>query len=99
MRISDWSSDVCSSDLATALHADEAVLDEVEAADAVVAAQLVEAGEQRGRRQRLAVDPHGIAVLEVEGDDRPPVGRLLGRDAARDDVLLDRKSKRLNSSY
>src|SRR3546814_9270534 len=51
---------------AAALHADEAVLDEVEAADAVVAAQLVEVGEQRGRRQRLAVDPHGIAVFRSE---------------------------------
>ena len=34
---------------AARLHADEAVLDQVEPADAVVAAELVERGEQRGR--------------------------------------------------
>ena len=36
---------------AARLHADKAVLDEVEPADAVLAAELVELGQQRGRRR------------------------------------------------
>src|SRR5205823_2797120 len=38
------------------LHADEAVLDQVEAADAIVVAELVELRQQRGGRQFLSVD-------------------------------------------
>src|SRR5690606_41585284 len=49
---------------AAALHADETVLDQVEAADAVGAAQLVEPRQQRGGRERHAVDGDGIALLE-----------------------------------
>ena len=66
---------------AARLHPDEAVLDQVEPADAVVVAELVEAGEQGRRRQRLAVDRDGIAALEVDLDDRRLVRRVLGRDA------------------
>src|SRR3546814_17199817 len=67
MRISDWSSDVCSSDL-----------------------QLVEAGEQRGRRELVAIDADRIAFFEIDGDDGRLVGRRLRTDAARGDVLIRR---------
>jgi hypothetical protein len=60
---------------AARLHADEAVLDEIEPADAVVAAELVELGQQRRRRHLLAVDGDRVALLEADLD----VGRLVGR--------------------
>jgi hypothetical protein len=44
---------------AARLHADVAVLDQVEAADAVLAAELVELGEQLVGLQFLAVDGDG----------------------------------------
>ena len=47
---------------AARLHANIAVLDEIDAADAVIAAELVQPGEQSSRRQGLAVDGDGIAT-------------------------------------
>src|SRR3546814_16092844 len=72
---------------ATALHADEVVLDEVEEADAVVAAQLVEAGEPRGRRPRPAAEPHGHATPDINGDAPPRVGALPGPTYRREDAI------------
>ena len=53
---------------AAALHADEAVLDQVDPADAVLAAEFVELGQQFGRRQTFAVHGDGIALLEIDFD-------------------------------
>jgi hypothetical protein len=53
---------------AARLHADEAVFHEVEAADAVLAAQLVEPGQDRRGRHRLAVDRDRVALLEGDLD-------------------------------
>ena len=61
------------------LHADEAVLDQIDAADAVGAGQLVQAREQDGRGQRFAVDRDRIATLEGELDVGRLVRRILGR--------------------
>ncbi len=72
---------------AAALHADEAVFNEVEPADAVGPRQLVELGEERRRRQRVAVDGDGVAVLEVDGDVGRLIRRGLGGDGAAVDVL------------
>src|SRR3546814_8153228 len=94
MRISDWSSDVCSSDLAAVegdafdpamragidfaarrfvhtarLHADEAVLDQVEPADAMLAAQVVERREQGRGRHRLSVQRDAVAALEIRSEE------------------------------
>ena len=60
---------------AARLHADEAVLDQIEPADAVALAELVELRQQRRRRQLLAVDRDRVARLEIDRDD----GRLVGR--------------------
>ena len=57
---------------AARLHADEAVLDEIETADAIVMAQPVEFGQERGGRHGLAVDGDGIALLEADLDHRSP---------------------------
>ncbi len=64
------------------LHADKAVLDQIEPADAVGAGELVEAGEQRRGREALAVDRDRIAALEVDLDVGRLIRRLLGRDAS-----------------
>src|SRR6185437_15539647 len=73
---------------AARLHADEAVLDQIEPADAMLAAELVEPRQQRRRRQRLAVDRNRVTVLELDLDIFRLVGRGLGRDAAAIDELL-----------
>ena len=70
---------------AARFHADEAVLHEIETADAIVMAQPVELGEERGGRHRLAVDGDGIALLELDLD----IGRLVGRILRRDGALVD----------
>src|SRR6185312_5808574 len=62
---------------AARLHADEAVLDQVEAADAVPAAELVEPRQQLRRRQRHAIDRDGVAALELDLDVFGLVRRLL----------------------
>ncbi len=51
---------------AARLHADKAVLDQVEAADSVGAAELVEAGEKRGGREPFAIDRHRVALGEFD---------------------------------
>src|SRR3546814_10198244 len=56
MRISDWSSDVCSSDLLAARHLDAAAL-----------GRLARGGDLR-RRHRGAVRPAGVAVDALEPD-------------------------------
>ena len=51
---------------ATTLHADEAVLDDVEIIDAVLAAETVEFGEDFGRSHGLAVDGDDVALFVGE---------------------------------
>src|SRR3546814_10505895 len=78
MRISDWSSDVCSSDL-----------DEVDAAPGIVAGEPREAEafphDPLPRERRIAVDEHGerrLVRFEVVRD------RLDRADLAEDDRIL-----------
>src|SRR3546814_6462055 len=60
MRISDWSSDVCSSDLGVGLHGDRLQAKPREGAQ--VGDELFLVGEAR----RLVVDVEGIGVLHQE---------------------------------
>tara|TARA_R110002020_G_scaffold25127_21_gene81849 strand:- start:1437 stop:2375 length:939 start_codon:yes stop_codon:yes gene_type:complete len=76
---------------AARLHADEAVLDQVETADAVIAAEIVQRGQQLVRLEGLAVDGDRIAVPEADGDDGGGVGRLFGAHRA----LVDVRRRRL----
>src|ERR1051326_4203323 len=73
---------------AARFHADKAVLDEIEAADTVLAAELVEAGQQGRGRQPFAIDRDGIAAREIDLDILRLVGRLLRRDRAAVDIFL-----------
>src|SRR4029450_4569049 len=71
---------------AARLHADEPVLDEIDAADAVLLAIGVELGEERGRRQPRTIDRHRIASLEADGDLDSFVWGFLWRQRALIDV-------------
>jgi hypothetical protein len=67
---------------AARFHADKAVLDEIEPADPVPAADLVQPRQQRRRGQRLAIHRDRVAVLEGNLDILRRIGRGLGRDGA-----------------
>src|SRR5262245_61640327 len=79
---------------AARLHADEAVLDEVHAPDAVLAAHAVEPLEQRDRPQSLAIDGDGVAGLEVDQHLDGDVGRLF-RGIREDEHLVRRRRPRV----
>ncbi len=64
---------------AARLHADIAVLDQVEAADAVFAADLIQRGEQLVGLHLLAVEGDGITLPEFEIEVLGLVRRLLRR--------------------
>ena len=72
---------------AARLHADKAVLNQIEPPDAVGMTELVELGEQGRGRQLLAVDRDRVTLLEIDGDDGRLVRRLLGIDGARIDIV------------
>src|SRR3546814_4695280 len=113
MRISDWSSDVCSSDLDEDILGADVAVDE----RALARGQIV--GERGERRRKFAIMPRNI---EQEGIDAQRAehlvvrevgavaiivrGRGVDRGDARPDLRsktgvdpADRKSTRLNSSH
>src|SRR3546814_5584868 len=98
MRISDWSSDVCSSDLdVVALVAPDVVL-AVAAVDAVVAgAAEQELGVDRVRIVDRLVRPHGAAARTAV--DHVVAGAAIDLVATLAAGERDRKSPRLNSSH
>ncbi len=66
--------------IATArFHPDIAVFHDVRPTDAVRAAQLVQAGQYGGGRQRLAVDRHDVAVTVAQFEIKRLVGGLFRR--------------------
>ena len=73
---------------AAALHADETVLDDVQQADAVGAAQLVQVLDQLDALHLLAVHSGGDALLKVDGDVGRGVGGLLGGNAQLQEARL-----------
>src|SRR3546814_9053832 len=99
MRISDWSSDVCSSDLQQPREYRESVLP-----SSVPARLAVEAGSPQGwhryvgdRGDVLGVDRFGASAPGSEMLER--YGFTVDNVCARVRKLLDRKSTRLNSSH
>ena len=70
------------------LHADVAVLDDVEPADAVIAAQLVELFEHFVGLQRLAVDGDDVTLIEGELDVGGCVWCGFGRHTPAPHVFL-----------
>src|SRR3546814_2391598 len=114
MRISDWSSDVCSSDLPLIAHdrfanAHDCCSDPV--GSVALAGNYRVAGIAHGLRQ-LSLIQFAASVGEVgqqqsadaDGRHQPDLAvAMLAEhkriDAARCDIELDRKSTRLNSSH
>src|SRR3546814_2348920 len=98
MRISDWSSDVCSSDLAHVVEAAQfaALVRGAVAADVAVRAVL--AADLHGRLAGLALADH-----RLQGQRRRRAFLKLQFAAQCFDLVigkrLDRKSTRLNSSH
>src|SRR3546814_1845946 len=93
MRISDWSSDVCSSDL-------ERRIAEVAAADVNAAAALGPEVAHRGGDGREGVQRIAELVEAERLHVVLQIGRLARRVRFREGTeLADRKSTRLNSSH
>src|SRR3546814_6079628 len=90
MRISDWISDVCSSDLALGLAVGSAVIDP----DMHVGVDRPGLGDQVGQRLAEMALLRREAILLVDFQ----MG-LDGARAARIGAYIDRKSTRLNSSH
>ncbi len=72
---------------AARFHPDEAVFDEIEPADAVAAAVIVQGGEQGCWAHRRAIDRDGIAAFEGDNDIFGCIGRVFGIVGARIDVI------------
>src|SRR3546814_4117685 len=99
MRISDWSSDVCSSDLIDALREGgvdfiliETIVDTLNAKAGVLAA--IEAGEARGTEVPLMIS---MTLTDMSG--RNLSGHSVEAFWAAIRHARDRKSTRLNSSH
>ena len=73
---------------AVVLHADEPVLDDVKNADAVCAAELVELRDDLGDLHLFAVHGYGHARFKVDGNFGCHIGRLIGRDAHLEELVL-----------
>src|SRR3546814_3442815 len=104
MRISDWSSDVCSSDLLGQEVEPPEIDREVEARDVELLFVGVEqldflgAGEQAVGRGRDGPRRHRLRLAQVVRLVDIQIAALAGAEAGVQ-VLRDRKSTRLNSSH
>ena len=65
---------------AAALHSDEAILDNVDATDAMFAAKSVQRLHNAQRRERFAVHFHAVSVLEPKIDIFRLVRRVFRRN-------------------
>src|SRR3546814_3595536 len=105
MRISDWSSDVCSSDLMSwATVLDRLLYGHSDAAH-LVAPLAIATTLGRGRPAQplsvpfvLGLNGNAITLRPELAQQVRPAGRI-GDPAAVDAALKDRKSTRLNSSH
>ncbi len=73
---------------AAALHADDAVLDDVDDADAVLAAELVAGADDVGELHLLTVHRNRDALLKVDRDVGLPVRCLLRRGGQNQQVVV-----------
>src|SRR3546814_6383479 len=109
VRISDWSSDVCSSDLLAAGHGDgamveihpedevERVLQHIAGAHVVGQSRVAETGVLFRARHAL-VDRDAVVIGDM-ANEMQDVAQRLARSVAGQDDIGDRKSTRLNSSH
>src|SRR3546814_7259871 len=103
MRISDWSSDVCSSDLGQHRGAGQVTRELRVLQPCAAEAAAGEAGEEALERGRHLLDvAHAIVAFLAEFGARGGIGDRVAQAAERVDqpaLLRDRKSTRLNSSH
>src|SRR3546814_6773864 len=101
MRISDWSSDVCSSDLSLAAQADQLRADGATAIFMGVGSKvagifaIADPIKPTTPEALAALRADGIKVVMLTGDNRTTaeaVARQLGIDAVEADVLPDQKA-------
>src|SRR3546814_10501785 len=99
MRISDWSSDVCSSDLIGGAKAmrdrdpDRIKIVTIDTEHAAVRDTVLSLEEQGFEPVLLPVDPDGLIVMDAAQ------AVIDERTALVAGMLVDRKSTRLNSSH
>ena len=70
----------------TAFHADKAVFHQIQQTHAMLAADLVQPGQDRGRRQSLTIDRDRIAAFKSDFHIIWGIGRLFHRG----DALIDK---------
>src|SRR3546814_4750891 len=97
MRISDWSSDVCSSDLGEEYRRGEGDIDGI-ADEARVTQQHAEAAEHRQRPSAAAAVMVRLVQQQPGEDEHGRAHRQHGEEG-RAPAEPDRKSTRLNSSH
>src|SRR3546814_8866750 len=99
MRISDWSSDVCSSDLAQRMAHRPDMLGRTRRH--VADAEMLEHAERDGGEEALRLrrpEEHDLIFIIGEAQRIDPARRRLGHMVERH-LPAERKSTRLNSSY
>src|SRR3546814_1840477 len=115
MRISDWSSDVCSSDLLGKVGLAQIAQRRIAGAEIVERNANADRLQLVQRRQRIGVfrEEHALGDLHLKPRRRKPVlaerredhrrqvriGELQRRQVDRQADIVDRKSTRLNSSH
>src|SRR3546814_7994254 len=107
MRISDWSSDVCSSDLVLGMGqvaGDGAGLVVRDVLELVRRGDVAQGPDVVGRRASELVDADPAVVVELDPGVLQPETVGFGNSSGRDQEHLalhpgDRKSTRLNSSH
>src|SRR3546814_4735954 len=100
MRISDWSSDVCSSDLARCPRTATLVagIPNLNSAFFSILAPGTHIPDHRGVTKGLITCHLGL-IVPRDGDVRMRIGDRIVRWAEGETLVLDRKSTRLNSSH
>src|SRR3546814_5672669 len=100
MRISDWSSDVCSSDLGTPYdgHTLSGQITQIERLTGIA---VERAYVDRGYRGHKHAGPAKVYIAHSRGIASPTIRRELRRRNAVEPIIghTDRKSTRLNSSH
>src|SRR3546814_6005244 len=100
MRISDWSSDVCSSDLHHLLWASRSMIPEAQAWITDICVPISRLADAISRAQTM-IEESGLfaPILGHVGDGNFHVFFILHPDDKLSWQKADRKSKRLNSSH
>src|SRR3546814_2478944 len=84
---------------AARLHADEAILDQIESSDGVPLAITVQCFQQRCGAHRLAIDRNRITLFKVNGDDLSLIGSRFQMVSARSEEHTSELQSLMRISY